>query len=169
MGIYLLQKKHLILISGLVILSFVFLGGYFFFDTKEKQRNGKTKSSDIQEEMSKTPNENKITETNNKNINTNKHYFVYLRQENGNSDTSFIPEKLNPGFDKTESTNISVSFDDNGIPVKDEKMILIYNNKISESNKEKIKKIVGEQNYAEALKEIQERIDETKATNYKST
>ncbi|MBY0600446.1 hypothetical protein [Bacillus bingmayongensis] len=165
-----LQKKHLILISSLVILSFVFLGGYFFFDTKEKQRNGTTKSSDIQEEMSKTPNENKITsdvqkeipETYNKNINTNKHYFVYLRRENGNSDTSFIPEKLNPGFDKTESTNISVSFDDYGIPMKDEKMILIYNNKISESNKKKIKQIVGEQNYDEALKEIQERIDETK-------
>jgi hypothetical protein len=170
----LLQKKQLILIGSLFILILLFFGGYLFFNNKSNQEDS-LRVTDTKEDIlkSSTEGENKSDvqrkspESFNKDLNgnsdKNKYYFVYLRQENGKSDTSFVPETLNPGYDKTESMNISVLFDDYGIPAKDEKMILIYDYKISESNKQKIKEIAGEENYEKALKEIEERMGENRS------
>ncbi|PET90559.1 hypothetical protein CN941_21420 [Bacillus cereus] len=169
-----LQKKQLILIGSLFILILLFFGGYLFFNNKSNQEDS-LRVTDTKEDIlkSSTEGENKSDvqrkspESFNKDLNgnsdKNKYYFVYLRQENGKSDISFVPETLNPGYDKTESMNISVLFDDNGIPAKDEKMILIYDYKISESNKQKIKEIAGEENYEKALKEIEERMGENRS------
>ncbi|PFE10899.1 hypothetical protein [Bacillus cereus] len=160
-----LRKRQIILIGTLCIISFLFLGGYLFFNNKSNQED-RLKSSTEGEHQSdlqrKSP--ELFSKDLNANSDKNKYYFVYLRQGNGNSDTSFVPETLNPGYDKTESMNISISFDDYGIPAKDEKMILIYDYKISESNKQKIKEIAGEENYEKALKEIEERIGEGRAS-----
>jgi hypothetical protein len=97
----------------------------------------------------------------------NKYYIVYLEQDmvNGYPVSSFVPEKLNPGYDPyKDGFNVSLSFNDDGTMVNDGKIIVISNYKISKSNKEQIKKITGEKNYDGALKEIQETIDNTKGT-----
>lgn len=175
MGIILLRKKQIILIGILCIISFLFFWGYLFFNNKSNQEDSSRVVNTKEDRLkSSTEGENQsdvqrkspelFSKDLNANSDKNKYYFVYLRQGNGNSDTSFVPETLNPGYDKTESMNISVSFDDYGIPAKDEKMILIYDHKISESNKQKIKEIAGEENYEKALKEIEERIGEDRAS-----
>lgn len=156
-----LQKKQIVLLSCFVFLSILFFGGYLLLNDggknvfEEQSLSGKT------EQKIEVKNERE-------NESQNKYYFVYLKQDNGVPDTTFIPEKLNPGFDKTASFNTHIEFDDYGNIIQDEKMIVIYNNKLSENNKKKIENIAGKQNYAEALKEIQQRIDETKATDFNS-
>lgn len=156
-----LQKKQIVLLSCFVFLSILFFGGYLLLNDggknvfEEQSLSGKT------EQKIEVKNERE-------NESQNKYYFVYLKQDNGVPDTTFIPEKLNPGFDKTASFNTHIEFDDHGNIIQDEKMIVIYNNKLSENNKKKIENIAGKQNYAEALKEIQQRIDETKATDFNS-
>lgn len=165
MGIILSQKKQLISIGVLCILGLLFFGGYLFFNNKSNQKESlesSTESENQSDVQRKSP--ESFSKDLNANSAKNKYYFVYSRQENGKSDTSFVPETLNPGYDKTESMNISISFDDYGIPAKDEKMILIYDHKISESNKQKIKEIAGEENYEKALKEIEEGIGEDRAS-----
>ncbi|PES12360.1 hypothetical protein [Bacillus cereus] len=156
-----MQKKQIVLLSCFVFLSILFFGGYLLLNDggknvfEEQSLSGKT------EQKIEVKNERE-------NESQNKYYFVYLKQDNGVPDTTFIPEKLNPGFDKTASFNTHIEFDDHGNIIQDEKMIVIYNNKLSENNKKKIENIAGKQNYAEALKEIQQRIDETKATDFNS-
>ncbi|MBJ7937503.1 hypothetical protein [Bacillus cereus] len=154
-----MQKKQIVLLSCFVFLSILFFGGYLLL-------NGGGKNVFEEQSLSGTT-EQKI-EVKNERESQNKYYFVYLKQDNGVPDTTFIPEKLNPGFDKTDSFNTHIEFDDYGNIIQDEKMIVIYNNKLSEKNKKKIENIAGKQNYAEALKEIQQRIDETKATDFNS-
>lgn len=154
-----LQKKQIVLLSCFVFLSILFFGGYLLLSDGGKNV--------FEEQSLSGTNEEKI-EVKNERESQNKYYFVYLKQDNGVPDTTFIPEKLNPGFDKTASFNTHIEFDDYGNIIQDEKMIVIYNNKLSANNKKKIKNIAGKQNYAEALKEIQQRIDETKATDFNS-
>lgn len=145
------RKKQIVLISIIIFIGLLFLGTYFFLSEK--------KVSNIE---GSPINANAVREK-------NQYYFVYLKQDNGDPDTSIIPEKLNPGYkSNTSKINIHVSFNNDGTVVEDEKMILISNYKISDSNKEKIKKIAGEKNYAEALKEIQEKIKETEEVDYKT-
>ncbi|MDA2136758.1 hypothetical protein PDN64_01210 [Bacillus cereus group sp. Bc256] len=154
-----MQKKQIVLLSCFVFLSILFFGGYLLLSDGGKNV--------FEEQSLSGTNEEKI-EVKNERESQNKYYFVYLKQDNGVPDTTFIPEKLNPGFDKTASFNTHIEFDDYGNIIQDEKMIVIYNNKLSANNKKKIKNIAGKQNYAEALKEIQQRIDETKATDFNS-
>ncbi|HFK1716904.1 hypothetical protein AT268_02520 [Bacillus cereus] len=150
-----MQKKQIVLLSCFVFLSILFFGGYLLL--KDGGKNVFEEQS-----LSGTNEVKSVVES------QNKYYFVYLKQDNGVPDTTFIPEKLNPGFDKTASFNTHIEFDDYGNIIEDEKMIVIYNNKLSENNRKKIKNIAGKQNYAEALKEIQQKIDETKTTDFNS-
>lgn len=154
-----LQKKQIVLLSCFVFLSILFFGGYLLL--KDGGKN-------VFEEQSLSGTNEVKNEVKSAVESQNKYYFVYLKQDNGVPDTTFIPEKLNPGFDKTASFNTHIEFDDYGNIIEDEKMIVIYNNKLSENNIKKIKNIAGKQNYAEALKEIQQKIDETKATDFNS-
>lgn len=150
-----LQKKQIVLLSCFVFLSILFFGGYLLLKDGGKNVFEEQSLSGTNEVKSEVESQNK-------------YYFVYLKQDNGVPDTTFIPEKLNPGFDKTASFNTHIEFDDYGNIIEDEKMIVIYNNKLSENNRKKIKNIAGKQNYAEALKEIQQKIDETKTTDFNS-
>ncbi|ARJ25773.1 hypothetical protein B7492_32575 (plasmid) [Bacillus mycoides] len=154
-----LQKKQIVLLSCFIILGILSFGGYLLLNDGAKN---------VTEEKSVSGTNDDRVEVKNERESQNKHYFVYLKQDKGVPDTTFIPEKLNPGFDITASSNTHIEFDDYGNIIQDEKMIVIYNNKLSEKNKKKIKEIAGKQNYAEALKEIQQRIDETKATDFNS-
>ncbi|HEF1903425.1 TPA: hypothetical protein R9Y97_002713 [Bacillus cereus] len=150
-----MQKKQIVLLSCFVFLSILFFGGYLLLKDGGKNVFEEQSLSGTNEVKSEVESQNK-------------YYFVYLKQDNGVPDTTFIPEKLNPGFDKTASFNTHIEFDDYGNIIEDEKMIVIYNNKLSENNRKKIKNIAGKQNYAEALKEIQQKIDETKTTDFNS-
>lgn len=154
-----LQKKQIVLLSCFVFLSILFFGGYLLL--KDGGKN-------VFEEQSLSGTNEVKSEVKSVVESQNKYYFVYLKQDSGVPDTTFIPEKLNPGFDKTASFNTHIEFDDYGNIIEDEKMIVIYNNKLSENNRKKIKNIAGKQNYAEALKEIQQKIDETKTTDFNS-
>lgn len=154
-----LQKKQIVLLSCFVFLSILFFSGYLLL--KDGGKN-------VFEEQSLSGTNEVKSEVKSVVESQNKYYFVYLQQDNGVPDTTFIPEKLNPGFDKTASFNTHIEFDDYGNIIEDEKMIVIYNNKLSENNRKKIKNIAGKQNYAEALKEIQQKIDETKTTDFNS-
>lgn len=154
-----LQKKTIILISSLVIISLLGLSIFLFFSDKKEQR--------INEKIKPAVTE-KTSESTNGTSSQNKYYYVYLKQRDSNSDTSFIPEKLNPGYDMTESHNTTIEYNADGSIIEDDKIIVVYNYIISEKNRKKIKEIAGEQKYAEALKEIQERIDEAKARDTNS-
>jgi hypothetical protein len=90
----------------------------------------------------------------------NKYYVVYIKQKNGGS--SFVPKKLNPGFKNDSDFHVSISFDDNGNIINNEKVIEIVDFSISSQNKEEIKKIAGIKNYKSALKEIEDRVLEIK-------
>ncbi|GAE48228.1 hypothetical protein JCM21738_5316 [Mesobacillus boroniphilus JCM 21738] len=57
---------------------------------------------------------------------------------------------------------MSISFDDNGDIINSDKIIVIDEFLISNDNKEMIKKIAGKDNYKEALKEIEDRVIDTK-------
>ncbi|MDY0407494.1 hypothetical protein [Paracerasibacillus soli] len=76
-----------------------------------------------------------------------------------------MPEKLNPDFKNDSEYNVSISFDDDGNIINDDKIIQIDNFVISSQNKEKIREIAGERNYVAALKEIEERIQEIKESS----
>lgn len=144
------------MIVSLVIVSLLGLSIFLFFNNTGEQEIGEKTNATTTEKTSEVPKETRSQ---------NKYYYVYLKESNSNSDTSFIPEKLNPDYDMTESHNTTVQYNADGSIIEDEKIIVVYNNELSEKNKKKIKKIAGEQKYAEALKEIQERIDEAKALN----
>jgi hypothetical protein len=73
-----------------------------------------------------------------------------------------VPETLNPDFSNSSDFNVRISFDDDGNIINDGKIIEIDHFEISDENKETIKKISGQSNYDEALKEIEERVLEAK-------
>lgn len=94
-------------------------------------------------------------------VQENKYYVIYIRQDNG-AGSSFVPETLNPDFSNSSDFNVRISFDDDGNIINDGKIIEIDHFEISDENKETIKKISGQSNYDEALKEIEERVLEAK-------
>ncbi|MDN0192958.1 hypothetical protein QI003_01245 [Bacillus stercoris] len=92
----------------------------------------------------------------------NKYYVIYIKQKNGTG-SSFVPEKLNPGFkNDSDDFNISISFDDKGNVINNDKVIEVEDFSLSNSNKKKIRKIVGANKYDAALKEVEDRVLETK-------
>ncbi|MCM3587022.1 hypothetical protein M3182_14890 [Mesobacillus maritimus] len=91
----------------------------------------------------------------------NKYYIIYIEHGNG-SGSSFVPLKLNPGFTNGTDFNVSISFDDNGNIINGEKIIVVRDFLISNENKEMIRKVAGKDDYEEALKEIEDRVEETK-------
>ncbi|WP_164216608.1 hypothetical protein [Virgibacillus sp. YIM 98842] len=91
----------------------------------------------------------------------NKYYVVYIKLKGGGA-SSFIPEALNPDFKFDSDTHVSISFDDNGNIINDGKIIIIDNYEVSNSTKNQIKEIAGEESYEEAIKEIEERIKEAR-------
>lgn len=125
-------------------------------------KDNKKTVHDISHELPKDTNERDKFSESKKSINSNatnlskkenEYYIVYVKLKNGAS--SFIPEKLNPGFKNDSNYNVSISISDNGSIINDEHIIQIDNFTISSENKKKIKKIAGEENYDAALREIQ--------------
>ncbi len=91
----------------------------------------------------------------------NQYYVIYIKYGNG-SGSSFVPLSLNPGLKNDSDYHVSISFDDNGDIINSDKIIVIDEFLISNDNKEMIKKIAGKDNYKEALKEIEDRVIDTK-------
>jgi hypothetical protein len=119
------------------------------------------KTSEINEIESIKKDKTQISETEKMDVNENKYYVVYIELDDGTA-SSFVPLKLNPGFSNDKDYHVSISIDDNGNVDKSEKIIVIENFLISNKNKETIKRIAGEKTYKEALKEIENRVAETK-------
>lgn len=144
-----------VMASLLIITLLLSLGVYFyfFFSNNKEEVNNTSKEEISQQE--KTPNISSIP------VEENEYYVVYVNQNNGSS-SSFVPLKLNPGFKNDSDFNVSISFDDNGNIINDNKIMVIDNFVISKENKEMIKKIAGIKDYNEALKEIEDRVNDTK-------
>lgn len=138
-----------IMVSFLIIILLLSLGvySYNFFLNKKKEVNN-TYSSTVEK-----------NNTNSIPVEENKYYSVYIKRNDGNG-SSFVPLKLNPGLKNDSSYNVNISFDDNGNIIGN-KIIVVDNFVISEENKEMIKNIAGK-DYDEALKEIEERVNDTK-------
>ncbi|MFT8312870.1 MAG: hypothetical protein ABF633_01295 [Clostridium sp.] len=144
-----------VMVSFLIIILTLSLGVYFckfFLNKKEEVKT--TSNKEISQEEKKI-NTSSIT------VKENEYYVVYVKGNNG-SGSSFVPLKLNPDFKNDSNFNESISFDDNGKIINDNKIIVIDNFVISKENKETIKKIAGLNGYNEALKEIEERVNDTK-------
>lgn len=131
-----------IMVSFLIIILFLFLGSYYYFSF--------LKTKDEVSSVSSTP------------IKQNKHYIVYVEYNNGGSASSFVPLSLNPELKDNYVFDVSISVDDNGNIINDDKIIVIDNFVISDENKKMIKNIAGTNNYDEALKEIEEWVNSTK-------
>lgn len=111
--------------------------------------------------------DNKIEDKIFKDIKTkkpNQYYYVFLQQDKFS--TAFIPQKLNKGYKPNSDVHITNFFNSDGTVIEDEKMILINDYLITDSVKKKIKEIVGEKNYVEALREIEDRVNTLKETIY---
>lgn len=169
----LINKK--IIVSFLTIVLFLSLGvySYYFFSNKAEDNSDVNKEEALQEEETLNTgldtDKPSDSEPQSKNesmigpytVKKNKYYIVYIKQNNG-SGSSFIPLKLNPKFRNEEDYHVSISFDDDGNITNPDKIIVIDNFLISKKNKETIKAIAGTGKYNEALKEIEERVNDTK-------
>ncbi|GKX66631.1 hypothetical protein [Inconstantimicrobium mannanitabidum] len=92
----------------------------------------------------------------------NKYYVVEIVYNNGSRDSTFIPLKLNPDYKWDSDLHVSTSRDDNGNLINGDKIIEIKDFVISDKNKEKIKSIAGAKKYEEALKEIEDTVEDRK-------
>ncbi|AMR05980.1 hypothetical protein PDN49_30450 [Bacillus cereus] len=144
-----------ITVSFLIIILLLSLGAYFYFFFLEKKEEVTNTNNEKSYQQEKSSNTSSIP------VKENKYYVVYIKQKNGNG-SSFVPVKLNPGFKNDADFNVSISFDDYGNIINDNKIIVIDNFVISKENKEMIKKIAGINEYNEALQEIEDRVNETK-------
>lgn len=144
-----------VMASFLIIILILSLGVYFYKFFLNKKEEVKTPNN---KEISR---EEKKTNTSSLTVKENEYYVVYVKGNNG-SGSSFVPLKLNPGFKNDSNFNESISFDDNGKIINDNKIIVIDNFVISKENKETIKKIAGLKDYNEALKEIEDRVNDAK-------
>ncbi|MFC0301244.1 hypothetical protein ACFFIS_10510 [Virgibacillus soli] len=156
------MNKNKIRIGVLIVIFLLSIGTFFIYQNKQghNQNNASNDKSklDIQS-LQKDTFSKKMPP-----IKENKFYIIYIKRKNG-SGSSFVPEKLNPDFKNDSEYNVSISFDDDGNIINDDKIIQIDNFVISSQNKEKIREIAGERNYVAALKEIEERIQEIKESS----
>lgn len=153
-----MNKKKLIIscIIFIVILSLGVYLSYLFLNNKNEIND-----KNINQNISQVPTKGIGGNSNEVPVKENEYYIVYIQQNNGTG-SSFIPLTLNPGFKEESNYGVSISFDDNGNIINDNKIIIIDNFLISNENKKMIKKIAGKDKYEEALKEIEERLIETK-------
>jgi hypothetical protein len=125
----------------------------YFLNKKEGTNNTSKKIIHSQQEKTIIASSNTVKE--------NKYYIVYIKRDNG-AGSSFVPLKLNPGFRNDSDFHVNISFDDYGKIINGDKIIVIDHYKISKDNKKMIKKITGKEHYEEALKEIEDRVQNTK-------
>lgn len=165
------EKRKLRMVSFAIVILVVSMGVYFFFLNNEKDVDNITNGTSKMEKGS-TPSVSIPSVGKNPEgigpVKENKYYVIYIKQNNGTG-SSFVPEKLNPSFKSDSDFNVSISIDDNGNIINDDKIIVIDNFLISTENKETIKNIAGTTNYDQALKEIEERVLETKKNNKKES
>jgi hypothetical protein len=145
--------------------AFIFLasGSVYYYFTMDKEEHTSVKESTTSP-VHQSANSNHVPPEESSDpvpVQENKYYVIYIRQDNG-AGSSFVPETLNPDFSNSSDFNVRISFDDDGNIINDGKIIEIDHFKISDKNKETIKKISGEDDYDEALKEIEERVLEAK-------
>ena len=141
------MKNKTVIVNLLIIILLISLGFYFynFFLNKKEETSRQEKNQDSSLTL----------------VKENEYYVIYIKLNNG-AGSSFVPLMLNPGLKNDSNFNVNISFDDDGNIINDDKIIVIDNFVISQENKEMIKEIAGIKNYDEALKEIEERIDDTK-------
>ncbi|MHC5250971.1 hypothetical protein ACYRFS_06945 [Listeria kieliensis] len=143
------MTKKKIFYALLIVLLFSFGSCIYYFFFIEKHSSVAIKDKDSNENISLL--NEKETEND-----ESKYYHVYVKYKDGGS--SFVPRELNPGFRDDQDYQISTSFDDDGNPIDDKKMIVINNFTLSNENKEFIKSIIGGEKYNAAIKEIQEQL-----------
>ncbi|MHC1685353.1 MAG: hypothetical protein AB6733_20840 [Clostridiaceae bacterium] len=136
-------------VSFIIIILLLSLGVYSYNSFLNSKKQANTIHSSIVEEndIKSFP------------VQENKYYSVHIKY-NDNDASEFVPLKLNPGLKDGDSYNVSTVIDDNGNIIGD-KIIVVDNFVISDENKEMIKKVAGN-DYDEALKEIEDRVNETK-------
>lgn len=141
------MRRKKVAFSFLIIILLMFLVIYFyiFFLNKNEENYNPKKDQNL----------SMVT------VNENQYYIVYINANNGTG-SSFVPLTLNPGLENDSNLNVSISFDDDGNIINNKKIIVIDNFFISEKNKEMIKEIAGIDNYNDALKEIEARVNDTK-------
>ncbi|MEB4596204.1 hypothetical protein [Bacillus amyloliquefaciens] len=156
-----MNRKIMLILTLAVIVLFLSLGIYFVSNNKNKAESDDISNikNQVEENQKEEKNHSDSKETGS--IKENKYYIIYIKQADGTG-ASFVPEKLNPGFSNDSDFDVNISFDDNGDVINDGKIIEVNNFLISNSNKKRIKEIVGAKNYNAALKEVEGRVLETK-------
>ncbi|MCY7764705.1 MULTISPECIES: hypothetical protein [Bacillus] len=118
--------------------------------------------NNVKNQVGKTQKQDRSNSANMVSDQDHKYYVIYIKQKNGTG-SSFVPEKLNPGFtNDSDDFNVSISFDDKGNIINNDKVIEVEDFSLSDSNKKKIREIAGADNYDAALKEVEDRVLETK-------
>ncbi|TYS09410.1 hypothetical protein FZC70_09840 [Bacillus subtilis] len=144
----------------MVCLAFAFLCltiAFYSFSTNKLDDENSVKN-----QVKKTQKQDRSNSANMVSDQDNKYYVIYIKQNNGTG-SSFVPEELNPGFtNDSNDFNVSISFDDKGNIVSNDKVIEVENFSLSDSNKKKIREIAGADNYDAALKEVEARVFKTK-------
>ena len=153
-----MNKKKLI-ISCIIFIVLLSLGVYLYYLFLNNKNEVNEKN--VNQNISQFPIKGTDGNSNEVPVKENQYYIVYIQRNNGTG-SSFIPLTLNPGFKEGSNYGVSISFDDNGNIINDNKIIIIDNFVISNKNKEIIKKIAGKDKYKEAIKEIEERVIEAK-------
>lgn len=155
-----MNKQAKVSMISISILIFILSLGTYLFMNKGEEIQSENSITELSKEDSTSEDEMVIIESLGE---ENKYYAIYITDENNKMGTSFVPKKLNPSFSGGSSYQVRITTDDNGNIINDNgKIIHIKNFVISEENKQKIREIAGEEDYDEALKEIEERVLEAK-------
>lgn len=156
-----MKKKKVLTVILIILIAAVVIPLFYVnvFNSSETINNSSENANQHTEVNEQPAIDNDIVEEIDlENVEENDYYVVYINNTDG-SNTSYVPTSLNPGFKETESYNISIVIDDNGNIVNDEKIIVVNEYILSESNKVNIREILSDERRAsEAITELQEEL-----------
>lgn len=168
------NKKNIIIISSIiliVVLVFTLVYSRLSDSSESSESNNKpVQTNEVSASNNQLPanpdqslidpsQENDISSESQK---TNDYYVLYINNTDG-STASFVPPSLNPNFKEGESYNVSISIDDDGNIINNDKIIVVNDYILSDENKDYIHQILpDEKQSSSAIEEIQKQIDEVK-------
>lgn len=146
-----MKKTTLIyLVCTGVIVLFI---SVFVFVINNKGDNHPVKQSDSPEDLEKDAQFTISSEPPSETM-ENEYYIIYVEE----LEQAFISKTLNPDYSESEGSKVVMILDDDGRPQDDGMTIYVKKGMIDEKSKEEVKRIVGEDRYKDALKEIQDEI-----------
>lgn len=86
----------------------------------------------------------------------NEHYIVYVDELN----QAFISKTLNPSYDEADGSKIVMMLGDDGKPIDDGMTIFVKGDSISKESQEKVKEIIGAEEYENVIQKLEREIRE---------